>query len=216
MTAVAAEPARTALPDYDAGQSAFHLTFRDDLYKAVDGLRLRPGQTVLDAPCGNGFYARRLADRVAPGGRVAVFDASPAYLELAVAATSAAPDGVRVEAVLGDVYRMPFADGSFDFVWCAQSLISLTDPVGVLTEFARVTNPGGRVAVLEADEFHHLLLPWPVELEIEVQRAAYKASRRRRAGPTPCRRPAGCGRPCWRPGGGRSRNRRSRPTGRPR
>ncbi len=31
--------------------------------------------------------------------------------------------------------------------------------------------PGGHLAVLENDEFHHILLPWPVEIELAVCQA---------------------------------------------
>src|SRR5262245_39352695 len=31
--------------------------------------------------------------------------------------------------------------------------------------------PGGVVAVLESDEYHHVLLPWPVGLEVALTRA---------------------------------------------
>ena len=31
--------------------------------------------------------------------------------------------------------------------------------------------PGGHVAVLENDEFHHVLLPWPVEIELALKQA---------------------------------------------
>jgi len=167
------------LPDYDALQEAFHCCFRDELYGAIDSLGLTPGTRVLDAPCGDGFYARRLADRVAPGGGLTLVDGNPAYLDLARKTLRDAPSGLRVEFVPADVYRLPFPDGSFEFVWCAQSLISLSDAKHALAELARVTAPGGRIAVLETDEFHHVLLPWPVELELAIQRALARSAQER-------------------------------------
>ena len=168
-----------AVPSYDPLQSAFHEAFRSDLDRAIADLGLVPGTHVLDAPAGNGFYSRLLADHLAPGGRLTVVDTNAAYRQQAEEALADAPAGVAVEILDADVYQLPFPDSSFDFIWCAQSLISLDDNVRALREVGRVTKPGGRIAVLEADEFHHVLLPWPVGLEVAVQRAVLQASRRK-------------------------------------
>ena len=61
----------------------------------------------------------------------------------------------------------------------AQSLISLSDVTAAILEMKRVLRPGGLLAVLENDIFHHVLLPWPVELELPVQKAIQKVSRNR-------------------------------------
>ena len=75
-------PARDeALPSYDALQSTFHDTFRDELYAIVDSLPLGPDAHALDVPCGDGFYAARLAARLAGRGRLTLADASTAYLD---------------------------------------------------------------------------------------------------------------------------------------
>ena len=34
-----------------------------------------------------------------------------------------------------------------------------------------MVRPGGHVAVFENDEFHHVLLPWPVEIELAIKQA---------------------------------------------
>jgi hypothetical protein len=58
-----------------------------------------------------------------------------------------------------------------DLAWCAQSLYSLSDAVEALRLMARVVRPGGHVAVFENDELHHVLLPWPVEVELAIKKA---------------------------------------------
>ena len=42
-----------------------------------------PGERILDAGCGPGFYTSELLDRVGPDGSVVAVDASPAMLALA-------------------------------------------------------------------------------------------------------------------------------------
>jgi ubiquinone/menaquinone biosynthesis C-methylase UbiE len=79
--------------------------------------------------------------------------------------------------VVGDANSLPFTGHQFDLVWCAQSFYDFPDPLRALREMRRVVRPGGRVAVLENDRKHQLLLPWPVTLELALQQAELQASR---------------------------------------
>jgi ubiquinone/menaquinone biosynthesis C-methylase UbiE len=159
------------LPIYDANLSAFHRAFEPELAAIVAGLPITPAMTVLDLACGDGFYTRRIADRLTAGGRAVGVDVNPAYLEVARRAAGTAP----VELVVAAFDELPFPDGSFDFVWCAQSLYSLPDPVDVLAHVKRVLRPGGIVAVLENDTMHQVFLPWPVSIEVPLRAAELRA-----------------------------------------
>jgi ubiquinone/menaquinone biosynthesis C-methylase UbiE len=158
-------PRRPGLPGYDAYQHAFHEAFRPELYAALDELSLPLDGSVLDVPCGDGFYAAHLAARA---GRLVAADASSAYLSLAREALS---DHPPAEVHRADAYALPFEDGTFDLVFSAQSLISLDDPAKAIREMVRVTKPRGHVAILESDQYHHILLTLPPDLELTVQRA---------------------------------------------
>jgi len=66
-----AEPGRTGerrLPVYDGQLSAFHRAFAAELQEILDRLPLQPGMRVLDLACGDGFYTRRIAERLGAGG----------------------------------------------------------------------------------------------------------------------------------------------------
>ncbi len=162
-------------PDYDPHLRAFHRAFAPELQQVIADLPLAPDARVLDLACGDGFHTRCLARRLGPGGTIVAADLSPMYLARARRAVRRHLDCVHF--VRTDADQLPFASGTFDLVWCAHSMISLPDPAAALREMARVTRRGGVVAVLENDEFHHVLLPWPVELELELFRALHAASR---------------------------------------
>jgi 2-polyprenyl-6-hydroxyphenyl methylase/3-demethylubiquinone-9 3-methyltransferase len=92
---------------------------------------------VLDLACGGGFLANALA---LEGHRVVGLDASPGSLEVARAHDRTGT--VRYE--VGDAYRLPYPDGSFDAVCCMDFLEHVDNPARVVFECARVLRAGGR------------------------------------------------------------------------
>jgi ubiquinone/menaquinone biosynthesis C-methylase UbiE len=155
---------------------AYQAAFRPELESAVRSYQLPDGARVLDCPCGEGFYAALFALHLQSGTLVAA-DLSPDCLARARGAIRPVSPELAVTLVEADAYRLPFDDDYFDLAWCAQSFITLDDPTRALRELARVVRPGGRVAVLETDEYHHVLLPWPVGLEQAIHRAVRDESR---------------------------------------
>ena len=91
---------------------------------------------VLDVGCGAGLLANALAAR---GHDVCGVDGTPE--NLAIARTR---DTTRSVAYLvGDAYRLPYADGTFE-VACALDLLEhVEDPERVVAEIARVLAPNG-------------------------------------------------------------------------
>ena len=158
---------------YDAYQDSFHRAFEPELYRILDDLPIRAGSNVLDVPCGNGFYGKRLMELLRPDDNLTAVDANDKYLRQAREKLKNGPADVVVKKA--DAYELPFEDKTFNLVWCAQSLISL-DPLRAVREMHRVTKPHGVTAILEVDEFHHVLLPWPIELEAALPLAIRKAS----------------------------------------
>ena len=103
---------------------------------------------VLDVCTGTGDVAFFLARRL-PAARVTGIDFSERMLELGRRKARRRRLEGRVELVLGDALRLPFADRSFDAVTVAFGLRNLTDRRLGLREMARVLRPGGRLLVLE-------------------------------------------------------------------
>jgi ubiquinone/menaquinone biosynthesis C-methylase UbiE len=111
---------------------------------------LREGLRVLDVGCGPGTITLDLAEAVGPSGEVTGIENVAAPLEHA-RRTAAERGDARTRFELADVMALPYADASFDVVHAHQVLQHLTDPVGALREMARVTRPGGLVAVRDVD-----------------------------------------------------------------
>jgi SAM-dependent methyltransferase len=104
----------------------------------------------------------------AAGARVVAVDLSRAFLTLAQHEIQSQLSAEPVDFVQADFRRLPLCEDQFDLVWCAQSLYSLPDPLEALHTMRQQTKPGGFVAVIENDEFHHVLLPWPIEIELAI------------------------------------------------
>ncbi len=99
------------------------------------------GMTVLEAGCGTGGLARALQDA---GAAMTLIDIVPAAVARSIAAT---PGACGVNA---DLFRLPFADGSFDVVFNSGVMEHFEpEPMAAgLKEMARVVRPGGRLIVL--------------------------------------------------------------------
>jgi arsenite methyltransferase len=124
--------------------------------RAIEALRLRPGQTVLDAGCGTGWCIPRLAERIGPGGTVIAFDPSP---EMLVIASSRMPsvNGTRVvllEASAESV-SLPAPADAVLFSYTHDLIRSPRAIENVL----RQARPGARVAATSTKLYATWLLP---------------------------------------------------------
>jgi SAM-dependent methyltransferase len=105
---------------------------------AVAHLRLHPGFVALDVGCGTGRALPHLRRPVEPGGVAVGLDLTP---EMCVVALGRGP------VVLGDAARLPIPTGACDAVFAAGLLHHLGEPLPGLAELARVTRPGGVLAL---------------------------------------------------------------------
>ncbi len=105
---------------------------------SVRALGLVPGSKVLDVAAGTAVSTKELTQT---GAWSVAADFSLGMLM--------AGAGRRVPKVAADALHLPFADGTFDAVTISFGLRNVQDPGRALTEFARVTKPGGELLVCE-------------------------------------------------------------------
>ena len=106
----------------------------------IAALGCTPGDRVLDIAAGTGTSSEPLAD--------AGVDVIPADFSLGMLRVGRRrrPD---LPFTAADATHLPFAEGSFDAVTMSFGLRNVSDPAAALTEFRRVTRPGGRLVVCE-------------------------------------------------------------------
>ncbi|TAK68910.1 MAG: SAM-dependent methyltransferase [Actinomycetota bacterium] len=116
---------------------------------------------VLDVGAGPGTITADLAQRVR---RVTATEVGPDELALAKA-TAAERGQTNVAFDVADVGALPYEDGTFDVAHAHQVLQHVGDPVQALREMARVTKPGGLVAVRDSDYAAFSWFPRIAELD---------------------------------------------------
>jgi ubiquinone/menaquinone biosynthesis C-methylase UbiE len=118
-----------------------------------DHMELKPGdlvdRMVLDAGCGVGRLTQNLGRF---GGKVVGLDVHSA-LTLVGRMSRSLPN---VQIIRGDIFRLPFRNESFDYVWCEGVLPYTHEPVTGFRRLSRVVKLGGRMHVLCFKERQHV------------------------------------------------------------
>lgn len=127
---------RQGLYEETSGPRAF-----DVLWDALTEIAPR---RVLEAGGGPGELAERMRDEL--GAAVSFLDISPRMVELARER--------GIDALLGDVQSLPFADETFDTAVAAWMLYHVPDIDRGIAELARVLVPGGRLVAVTNSELH--------------------------------------------------------------
>lgn len=114
----------------------------------LEAMGLEPGDVVADIGCGSGYYARRIAPRVVPGGRVFCVDIQPEMLD--IMGQLAAEEGVDgVVPVLSEPNDPKLPAGEVDWIILADVYHEMSDYEAMLAGMRAALAPGGRVALLE-------------------------------------------------------------------
>ena len=134
----------------------------------VDGL------DALELGCGAGQFGIKVAMR---GASVIGLDFSAN--QLSAAAESFGVSGVRFPLVRASAEEIPFADGSFDLIFCDHGATSFTDPRVTIPECARVLRAGGMMVFNTATPF--ISACWGDDDELpgrELRRSYFDSGRR--------------------------------------
>ena len=101
------------------------------------------GERILDIAAGTGTSSVALTKT---GAHVVAADFSEGMIAVGRERHAGSP---QMEFVQADATALPFADNEFDAVTISFGLRNVVEPKKALTEFYRVTKPGGRVVICE-------------------------------------------------------------------
>lgn len=118
---------------------------------AVASLELEPGSRALDLATGTADVALEMV-RQQPGVEVVGLDPSVGMIQVGRQKVARAGHRGRIALDTGAAEVLPFADRTFDAVAISFGIRNVEDRPQALREMARVTKPGGRIAILELSE----------------------------------------------------------------
>lgn len=123
----------------------------DDAFTAflVERLRPRAGNRILDVGCGAGSVELRLSRLRVP--QVTFVGIDRIVERTIVAERTTDGHNLRASFAAADACHLPFPNGAFDSTFCVAVLQHITQINDALSEFVRVTRPGGRILAVEPD-----------------------------------------------------------------
>ena len=122
---------------YDSGHAGIYEMCKDDYPPILEELKKYSFQNLLDVGCGTGPMIELLTKEY-PDRRYTGLDLTPKMIE-----TANAKNLKNANFVVGDSENLPFSDGSFDAVICANSFHHYPNPQKFFDSAARVLAPGG-------------------------------------------------------------------------
>ena len=120
----------------------------EDCRLLLAALELKPGQTICDLGCGNGFYTLELARRVGPTGLVYAVDIQAEMLRML--AEAAGREGLtNIRPVLGTAIDPRLPAAAVDLCLCVDVYHEFSHPEPMLSRIRESLAPGGRLALVE-------------------------------------------------------------------
>ncbi|MDP6175996.1 MAG: methyltransferase domain-containing protein, partial [Rhodospirillales bacterium] len=126
---------------------------------------IKPGMHMLEIGCGVGGASRYLVANI--DCRITAIDLTEEYVEAARSLAERCGLDARIEYRQANALSLPFAEASFDHVWCHNVTMNIADKTGLAREIHRMLKPGGRYSCAEINlgpsGAPFFPLPWAVD-----------------------------------------------------
>jgi ubiquinone/menaquinone biosynthesis C-methylase UbiE len=160
--------------DYDSVAASFDKRYERSDYAQVSKLLLEfvegADGNILEVGCGTGHWLGELAGHTIHAIGI---DPSRGMLE------EAARSRTSASIVQGRAEMLPWADNSFDRLFCVNSFHHFQDKEGFVSEAARVLRPGGRIVIVGLDPHTGLDKWWLYDYfpqVLDIDRARYPST----------------------------------------
>ena len=136
-------------------------------------LPIKPGMVVADIGAGTGYYSRRIAPRVAPGGRVIAVDVQPEMITL-LKKQIAESKISNIETLLATETDCKLPADSVDLALFVDVYHELLYPIETMNCISRALKSGGQVALVEfrAEDARVPIRPQHKMSEIQIKKEA--------------------------------------------
>jgi ubiquinone/menaquinone biosynthesis C-methylase UbiE len=114
----------------------------------LEQLDVKPGMTVCDMGCGDGYYTIELAKRVGPTGKVIAVDIQPEMLQ-ELSRRCERGNLKNVDMVLGLPHDPKLPVGQVDLILMVDVYHEFSNPVEMLNAMRKSLKPNGRIALVE-------------------------------------------------------------------
>ena len=132
----------------------------DTFVEVIKKHGLKNGDKVLEVGCGQGIRSALIAKNF-PQCHVTAIDRSAELLMMAHERSSAESYS-NLKFQEANLYELPFADDSFDFIYVRLVFMHLDKPHAALESLKRVLKPGGRILIEDADRDCMFFEPTPL------------------------------------------------------
>ncbi len=134
-------------PGYSQTSRSFMARRRVESHASFILPYIESGNQILDCGCGPGTITQGLAERF-PDSNIYGIDSSEMQIKEAVENNS---DLFNLKFNVGSVYRLPFSENSFDFIFAHALFEHISDPIAALLEMRRTLRPGGFIGICSPD-----------------------------------------------------------------
>ena len=111
-------------------------------------LNVKPGMTICDMGCGNGFYTLKLAETVGENGKILAVEIQQEMLRLLEDRAKKA-NITNIKPILGSVVDPGLPDGEVDLLFCVDVYHEFSHPEQMLKAMRKCLSPKGRLVLVE-------------------------------------------------------------------